>query len=289
MTKRKASDKASDGRRTVTGLRPWFAKLFAKTNRGLLLDISIFIANIFLMRAVTRVFIEVFREVSAENPLAKLLLGLTCLAMWILPALGAVLKRWHFHQRLKDQGKTVESEETILAGCLFNPLFYFCLNLVITSAVLTSLGEFVFGRRLLDNGAVFIPLIIIGLILTIIQTYLIYSYFSAPKSPPQSKFLRSPQSETLGDICLFLNMILFQVVWNLLTFADLGRPSSFLEFAGRLFFLSFIALLIYFPPRMFYLAEDISRPRTWLTMLLANSPVIVRVLIGTSSNTTPGW
>ena len=46
--------------------------------------------------------------------------------------------------------------------------------------------------------------------------------------------------------------------------------------------LCFIALLIYFPPRMFYLAEDINRGRTWLTMLLANSPVIVRVLIGTN-------
>jgi hypothetical protein len=83
-------------------------------------------------------------------------------------------------------------------------------------------------------------------------------------------------------------MILFQVVWNLLTFADLGHPSNLLEFGGRLFFLSFIALLIYFPPRMFYLAEDIHRRSTWLTMLLANSPVIVRVLIGTSSNTA-GW
>jgi hypothetical protein len=269
--------------------RQRLTRLFAKTNRGLLLDISIFVANIFLMRSLTRVFIEIFHEVSAENPLAKLLLGLTCLAMWVLPALGAVLKRWHFHQRLEDERKTVESQETNLAGCLFNPIFYFCLNLVITSAVLTSLGEFVFGRRLLNAGAVFVPLVILGLILTIIQTYLIYRYFIPPKSPPQSKFLRSPQSEALGDICLFVNMILFQVVWNLLGFADLGRPSSFLEFAGRLFFLSFIALLIYFPPRMFYLAEDINRPRTWLTMLLANSPVIFRVLIGTNSNTMTGW
>jgi hypothetical protein len=145
------------------------------------------------------------------------------------------------------------------------------------------------GRRGLDTATVFIPLIFSGLILTIVQTYLIYSYFSPPKKPPQSKFLRSPQSENLGDICLFLNMILFQVFWNMLTFAPLGHPSSLLEFGGRLFFLSFIAMLIYFPPRMFYLAEDINRPRTWLTMLLANSPVIVRVLIGSGSNSTTGW
>lgn len=248
------------------------------------MDVFVFVANVFLMRLLTGQFIDLFSQVSAENPTAKLALGLTFLAMWILPAAGAVLKRWHFHQRLKVQGKTVESEETKLAGCLFNPLFYFCLNLVITSAVVASLGEFVFGRRLLDTGAVFIPLILGGLILTIVQTFLIYRYFSPPKTPPQSKFLRSPQSENLGDVCLFLNMILFQVFWNMLTFADLGHPSSLLEFGGRLFFLSFIALLIYFPPRMFYLAEDINRRRTWLTMLLANSPVIIRVLIGTGSN-----
>jgi hypothetical protein len=263
--------------------------LFAETNRGLLLDVVVFIANIFLMRLLTRQFIQLFSEVSAENPLAKLALGLTFLAMWILPAAGAVLKRWHFHQRLKARGKVVDLEETSVGGCLFNPIFYFCLNLVISSAVMASLGDSLLGRRALDTAAVFIPMIFAILIFTIIQTFLIYRYFSPPKKPPRSQFLLSPQSEMLGDICLFVNMILFQVFWNMLTFADLGHPSGVVEFLGRLFFLSFIALLIYFPPRMFYLAEDIGRRRTWLTMLLANSPVIVRVLIGTGSNSNTGW
>jgi len=288
MPRRKTSNSKADPQ-SADNLRHRLANLFAKTNRGLLLDVFVFVINVFLMRLLTKQLIGLFSQVSAEDPTAKLALGLTFLAMWILPAAGAVLKRWHFHQRLKAQGITAESEETKLAGCLFNPLFYFCLNLVITSAVVASLGEFVFGRRLLDTGAVFVPLIIAGLILTIVQTFLIYSYFSPPKKPPQSKFLLSPQSETLGDICLFLNMILFQAFWNMLTFAGLGHPSGLLEFGGRLFFLSFIALLIYFPPRMFYLAEDIKRPRTWLLMLFANSPVIVRVLIGTTSNTTTAW
>jgi hypothetical protein len=158
------------------------------------------------------------------------------------------------------------------------------MNLVLTAAVLTGLGDFFFGKALLNNGALFIPLVIVGLILTIFQTYLIYSYFSPPKKPPPVPFLLTPQSELLGDVCLFLNMILFQVMWNMLTFAGLGRPSGVLEFCGRLFFLCFLALLIYFPPRMFYLVEDINRRRTWLTMLLANSPVIFRVLIGSSSD-----
>jgi len=279
---------AVDGRLSVAAPKFRFHDLFAEKNRGLLLDIVVFVANIFVMHFLTRLFINLFNEVSAENRLAKLFLGITFLAMWILPAAAAVLKRWHFHQRLRAAGKTVASGETKLAGCLFNPIFYFCLNLVITSAVLTSLGDFFFGRRLLDTAAVFVPLVFAGLILTIAQTFLIYRYFSPPKAPTQSPFLRSQQSETLGDACLFLNMIPFQIFWNMLAFAPWGQPGSVLEFGGRLFFLCFMALLIYFPPRMFYLAEDINRRRTWATMLLANSPVIVRVLVG-GSNAMTGW
>jgi hypothetical protein len=254
--------------------------LFAETNRGMLFDLLIFLANLFLMSLLTEFFVDLFSEVSADNPLAKFILGMTALAMWILPAAGSVFKRWHFHERLKMERKALVTPYDKLAGCLFNPIFYFCLNLVITSVVLTGLGEVLFGRQLLNNGPLFISLVIAGMILTIFQTYLIFRYFTPPKEPPHWEFLMTPQSELLGDIFLFLNMILFQVAWNFLTLAPLGPPSGVGEFAGRLFFLLFIALLIYFPPRMFFLAEDINRPRTWMTMLLANSPVIIRVLFG---------
>lgn len=232
------------------------------------------------MRWLTRYFLDLFQLASNDERLAQFTLSLMCVAMWVLPAAGAVLKRWHFHHRLQKEGRTVEWDSNI-GGCLFNPIFYFCLNLVLLSAILAGLGEFLFGRRLLNTGAIFVPSIFLGLIFTIVQTYLIYRYFSAPKKPPRSEFLRQPESEMLGDVCIFVNMILFQVVWNTLTFADLGRPSGPLEFFGRLFFLCFLAMLTYFPPRMFYLVEDINRRRTWATMLLANSPVILRVLIGT--------
>jgi hypothetical protein len=289
MPRRNPKKEISDSPSSASTAKRHFAKLFAKTNRGLLLDMFVFVLNIFLMRFLTGLFIGVFKEVDTGNPLAQLALGLTFVAMWILPAAGAVLKRWHFHERLKAQGKTVESEETALAGCLFNPIFYFCLNLLLTAAVLSSLGLFLFGPRGTDNVAVFVPGIFLGMFLTIVQTYLIYRYFIPPKKPPKSQFLLTPQSDALGDVCLFLNMMLFQVFWNMLTFAGLPHPSGVGEFAGRLFVLCFIAMLVYFPPRMFYLVEDINRPRTWVTMLLANSPVIIRVLIGTSSKTPFGW
>lgn len=284
--KQNSADQPANDASRVRPAHKQLAKLFAKTNRGLLLDLVVFIANIFLMRLLTAQFIELFSQMDTNDQIAKLSLGLMFAAVWILPAAGAVLKRWHLHQRRNVP--TLESS-TNLAGCLFNPLFYFCLNLVISAAVMVTLGEFLFGRRGLETAWVMVPGIFAIMTLTILQTWLIYRYFSPRKQPPQWRFLRSRQSEFLGDVCLFLNMILFQVFWNLLTFADLGRPSGVIEFLGRLFFLCFIALLIYFPPRMFYLAEDINRPRTWLTMLLANSPVIVRVLIGTGSIATSGW
>ena len=256
-------------------------KLLAKHNRGLLLDIVVFVLNLFLMRWLTSYVIDLFRLADTGEPLAQFALSLACLGMWALPAAGAVLKRWHFHRRLKKEGKSIDLESR-LGGCFFNPIFYFCLNVVLISFIVTGLGNFLFGRKLPNNGAVFIPLVFAGLICTIGQTFLIYRYFSAPKKPPRSRFLRDPESEALGDICIFLNMVLFQIAWNLLALADLPRLSGPIDFAIRLFFLSFVALLIYFPPRMFYLAEDINRGRTWLTMLLANSPVIVRILLGSN-------
>ncbi len=259
--------------------------VFAEANRGLLLDIVVFVANLFLMRLLTQQFIKLFGEVSAENPLAKLGLSITLIAMWILPAAGAVLKRWRHHLRRDPESKPVY--ESGPGGCLFNPIFYFCLNLVISAAVLTSVGDLLFGKRGMDSAAIAVPTIFGIFFLTVFQTFLIYRYFSPPKQPPRWKFLSTPQSAMLGDVCLFLNMILFQVFWNMLTFAGLGHPSGVTEFLGRLFLLCFLALLIYFPPRMIYLADDIRRRRTWVMMLLANSPVIIRVLIG--SGTDRGW
>ena len=286
MSRRKTAKPAGPNSATE---RPAFSNLFSEANRGLLLDIFIFLANVLVMRWLSGFVIELFKQIDSKDQTAKFLVGLMFLAMWILPAAGAVLKRWHFHQRMKSAGRTVDFEFEGVAGCLFNPIFYFCLNLVITSAILTALGDVIFGKRLFNSGAMFVSFIIAGMILTIVQTYLIYRYFSAPKASPTSAFLKDSRSELLGDLCIFLNMMLFQVFWNMLTYAELGPPGGALEFAGRLFLLCFLALLIYFPPRMIYLAEDINRPRTWLTMLLANSPVILRVLFGTSGSAMFSW
>jgi hypothetical protein len=112
--------------------------------------------------------------------------------------------------------------------------------------------------------------------------WLVYRYFSRPKAPPKSAFMRSAVAETLGDVCLFVNMLVFQAVWNLFSFVGVGAPSGVVEAVARLGMFGFLALLLYFPPRMFYLAEDMNRRWTWVTIVAANAPVMWRLVAGSA-------
>ena len=89
MSRRKTAQRNADSLNSEFGLPSLKTKPFAKQNRGLLLDILVFVANVLVMRLLSGLVIELFGQVSAEQPAAKLLLGLTFLAMWILPAVGA--------------------------------------------------------------------------------------------------------------------------------------------------------------------------------------------------------
>jgi hypothetical protein len=267
----------------------------AETNRGVLLDVVVFIINLALMSLLTRYVLDLFRLAGEGDAIAEVALLLCSGGMFILPAAGAVLKRWHFHRRLSARPKPdgeaaalpfdpLELKSNLAAGCLFNPIFYFVLSIFLSSVVMSFVTPLVFGKRA-NTGAVFVPLVIASFVACVIQTVLVYRYFSPPKKAPSAPFLRGPASERVGDLCIFVNMILFQVFWNLsVSQFPFERAASAGEFALNFFLLVFFALLIYFPPRIFYLAEDIRRPATWLTILLANSPTILRTLFGDGSN-----
>ena len=89
------------------------------------------------------------------------------------------------------------------------------------------------------------------------------------------EFLDRPAVEFIGDACLFLNMICYQIFCGYLV-SEL--PRDYRSITGRLSMLCFTAALIYLPPRLFYLVEEGKRPVVWLTMLLANSPIILYAL-----------
>jgi hypothetical protein len=58
----------------------------------------------------------------------------------------------------------------------------------------------------------------------------------------------------------------------------LGRPGSFTDILGRFIVIGTLALLVYFPGRIFYLVEDRRRKVAWVTMLLANLPILLRAV-----------
>ncbi|HMO79696.1 MAG TPA: hypothetical protein PKD24_02795 [Pyrinomonadaceae bacterium] len=255
------------------------AQLFSRNNRGLLLDITVFLVNVFLMWALTPLFLLVIKRALAEEPLALIIVFIMLTAVLVLPPAGAILKRHSYHRR-RQRKENFDIISDGAAGCFFNPIFYFCLQIVIVSAINAFVVHYLLGLN--DPGPeIFFTSLFILLVLAIVNTVFVYRCFSPPKREPKSLFLLSDNAELLGDACIFANMLIYQLVWNLLTTAEMfGYVSSVSEFFGRLFFLSFIAFLIYFPPRIFYLAEDINKARTWFTMFLANSPVILRVLFG---------
>ena len=257
------------------------AALLREENAGLLLDLVVLVANLLVMRWAAETFVSLVRRVDGGDPTAIRILAGFFLALFVLQPIGAVLKRWHYHQRAGGRG--ADPLETGLGGCLFNPVFYFCLQAVLFSVV----AAFVFqvmdpGSSADDAGGRFVTVIFAGILLMIANTVLVYRYFSRPERPPRHAWMQHPAAERAGDLFLYANMLCFQVFWNLLGEMEIARVDSVGEFLGRLGFLLFLALLLYFPPRLFYLAEDMHRPLTWWTMAIANAPVMYRVIIGTA-------
>ena len=73
--------------------------------------------------------------------------------------------------------------------------------------------------------------------------------------------------------------------WNALH--KITRQSSggaFNGLSGRFCLAGIAALLVYFPPRIFYLAIDQHRKITWLMMLLANFPLILAIVFNAPSS-----
>ncbi|HZT60450.1 MAG TPA: hypothetical protein VFA21_17735 [Pyrinomonadaceae bacterium] len=241
----------------------------------MLLDILTFLANLFLMRLLVNLFSEIFREASGGDRPAKFAVTLFYLGMLVLPSVAAALKRWPLHERMKARGEREAAGGWLPFGCVFIPFVYLAVNMWVTLGVTLSLMDAVPGSAFGETEGV--ALLLLGVVFNVFQTVLVFRYFSPPKHEPKSAFLRGPRAEFLGDVCVFVNMILFQVVLNyqaaVFPLFHEGR------FVDRFIPLLVFALLMYLTGRIFFLVEDLRRPRTLLTILLANSVVIVRTLL----------
>jgi hypothetical protein len=241
----------------------------------MLLDLCVFGANTFLTGILAMRFYEI--AVSAKNGdgTSLVIVFFYFLSLAVLAPAGAVLDRWHFHQRVS----TVDTDWSEMAnGCAFNPLIYFAVLAVLDSMVAHMLLGFVYGDA--ETGSVVnAAAAVAALVAASFQTFLIYRYFTAPSHVPRSQFMLGPASEALGTVCIFLNMLLVQVLWNIFALG-LERPKNGYDIFTSLLALSVGSLIIHFPPRIFYLAEDAGKRRTWLFILLANVPVIYRAVFG---------
>jgi hypothetical protein len=244
---------------------------------GILLDLFVLIINLLFIGLLTAQFRKVIGLANSGSRIAQYLMFAFFISIFIFPPAGAVLKRhWRFrHSKTEDPFESSNSP----VGCLFNPIFYFCQAVLIFSIINAFVLQYFYPRRE-PPAEIFIPSVFFGLALIIAHTFFVYRYFSPPKRPPRIQFLATRNANLVGDIFIFTNMLFYQVIWGTITFDGIGRPADFWEVLGRIFFVGFVALLIYFPPRMIYLADTITQKRVWLTMLIANLPMILRLVFG---------
>ena len=256
--------------------------IFEPRNRGILLDVVVFFISLVLIQILT-IYSQKLAYQAETEVFAKLLVGLFFVGVFFLQPIGPVLKRWSFHKR-------VEFDNDSLAGCLifWFMWFYLVMMIMISGTAVIILQDVFFekGSPAADIGT---GLILGGFVISIVNTVLIIRYFRKPKKKPRWEFLTTPQAAWLGDLFMFLNVICLQILWNCLTAATsfwnhiistpLGKPGSLTDIFGRFIVIGTLALLVYFPARIFYLAEDKNRKITWVTMLLANLPLIFRAIV----------
>jgi hypothetical protein len=246
-----------------------FSKIVEPKNRAILLDVVIFVVNLILMSVLARVFAGVTHDAETNDVHAKSAMLVFCLGLCLLSPAGAILKRRRAHRRNPELGA-----EAVGSFWLLYFVSQFAFWLFAGVMYVELLGQ-MYG----DTSAstrLFLPLFFGIPLAAGFNTLIFVFYFTKPKPQPLFTFLDSPQAESLGDSLLFLNLIGYQVFWIHLMSQLRNDYGGLFD---RLFMFLFTAALIYLPPRLFYLVEHYQEPRVWWTMLLSNSPVIVRLFL----------
>ena len=77
-----------------------FTQIFERRNRGMLLDVTVFLFQLILIRLLTTLSLGFVSQ--AENTFAKTAISLFLIGLFVLQPLGPILKRWSFHQHFKS-------------------------------------------------------------------------------------------------------------------------------------------------------------------------------------------
>jgi len=245
--------------------------------QAILLDIGVFALNLALMASLKDVLGGLAAEASVNAPGADFTMALFCCALAFLLPVSSILKRQQAHQAdpdLSPEGFFANAGKLLLAACFITQLMV--LILIVTLLVDASGSGYEVPTGLLAGLFVGVPA------LAVVNTLVLYSYFVPPKGEPLLKALKSPLAATVGDAFLFLGTMAYQLLWwYLLDDAFfIGPPKDIGDLIGKIAGFTALALLFYFPPRIFYLADDPYPKTTWLRMALANLPILLRILLG---------
>jgi len=263
-----------------------FKQIFARRNRGMLLDVTVFLFQLILIRLLTTLSLG-FVSQAEDDAFAKTTISLFLIGLFVLQPLGPILKRWSFHQHFKS----FTNDQNGLIGFLLSVYKFFYIAAM---WIMIYLAYLYFSDAFPNFHSERIEKLVVAgaFVLPVVSGFVIFRYFRSPKKPPRWKFLMTPQAEALGDLCMFLNVICFQMLftvyvssphfWNVLHKITRQSSGEFVQsLSGRLYIAGIAALLAYFPPRIFYLVIDQRRKITWLMMLLANLPLIVAIVFYT--------
>ncbi len=186
-------------------------KLFEQANRGILLDVIVFLVNVILMTILSRQLANLIHQANTDT-LAQAAVAVFCVGLAFLQPVGAILKRRRAHLR-KPGLDHVPFARLILPA-------YFLTQLVFLIGASGQIVDLVFGKDSVGGSSDYfgLPSALFALLflgiptLAIANTFIIFFYFQPPTHKPLSRWLESPQSETLGDTLLFLNMIGYQAL-----------------------------------------------------------------------------
>lgn len=238
--------------------------------RGLMFDLAVIAANVFLARLLTR---HVGRLLALsfldDDPQAAHTFLLIMLAASAAQTIGALLKRRPLQTRLAVRGDARDGP----FGCFL--VIHLALMLV-TGAMIVALA----GVE--PKPAVTVTLMVV----CIAQTVLVLRAMSPyGKTPPAPDWRNSRGAEFVADVCLFGYMLVNLAIWNTVTGGSNARAAGvgdFFERALGFVILSPVILLFYIPPRLLFLVEDYRYRATWITMTLAVAPVAYRFILGTA-------
>lgn len=237
--------------------------------RGQILDLLVFLANLFLLGPFARLLRRLGAGFTANDDAAARTLAMIVLTAFVSYMLGAMLKRAPLHARVKSLPNPG------YAGCLFVGWVSLHLTLSILGAALIAAS--------FDAAPKGIPLAAM-IVFSTLPTFFVARVVFPPKKLEQiPAWRKSWPMELIADLLIVAAVIMLTIMWDI-WIADLFTGTWEGQTLGDRLFAAALAVgafaFFYVSPRFLFLIEDFNRRLTWATIGLTVAPLVGRILLG---------